>query len=982
MNDQSYLALQAEYNRLLEQTKQLEQELCKANQHLQQARSENESLRATERALRQSLTDLQQSEALYRRLAENAHDLIYRIQLHPTHQFDYVSPSATSLIGYTPEEHYADPDLGFKLIHPDDVALLQDSDNLSFEKGKPLLLRWISKHGEIVWVEQRNVLVFDDEGTLVAIEGIARDVTERVCLEQELRASEEAYRVLVHHLLQGLVIMQDGRNVFANPAVERITGYTADEMLMMSSADLFAIIHPDDRQLLQQRFQERVKRQSPPSHYKFRIIRKDGQMRWLETYNTLVEYRGRPAVQMTYIDITDYVETEAALRQSEERFKLAIESADLGLWDWYVQTGAVYFNEQWATMIGYTLDEIVPHVSSWEKLVHPDDMPHVQDALQRHLAGEISVYVTEHRLRTRDGRWKWIQDYGKVVERDGAGNPLRVSGTHRDIDAQKNYEAELLSARCAAEAATTAKAEFLANMSHEIRTPMNAVIGMTNLLLDTTLTQEQEDYVDTIRISSDALLSLINDILDFSKIEAGYLDIDHHPFNLRTCIEEVLELLVPRADEKGLELAYWLEDGTPEDVVGDVTRVRQVLVNLVGNAVKFTKEGEVVVTVSGQGVGESQPDLIDVQIHVRDTGIGIPSEQQERLFQSFSQLDASTTRKYGGTGLGLAISKRLVELMGGTMWLESNVGAGSTFSVTLPLEVGKPARHPSPGYVPDLAPDLLQGRRILIVDDNKTNRQILTHYAAQWGMVSSVAPSAPIALEWVQQGERFNLAILDMQMPEMDGIALARAIRAVEGDTAPPMPIILYTSVLMGRSVDHVDGTNIVVCLVKPVRPGVLYETLASILHGTMRTGRRPRIARLDAQLAQRHPLRILLAEDNIINQKVALRLLEKMGYRADVAANGSEVLEALRQRSYDVVLMDVQMPEMDGVEATQRIRSRWLPEQQPYIIAMTAHTMAGDRQVCLDAGMNDYVGKPISLDELVAKLLQAPTSQGQRSSR
>jgi PAS domain S-box-containing protein len=977
MSDQSYAAVQAENAHLREKIRQLEHtletrtaQLDETNQHLQDALEVHAALRTTVGKLQQSLDELQQSEGLYRRLAENAHDLIYRIRLHPTRGFDYVSPSSTALVGYTPEEHYADPDLGFKLIHPQDVAILQSADNLASPDGTPLLLRWIHKNGTIVWVEQRNVLIFDDEGTLVAIEGIARNVTERIRLEHELRASEEAYRVLVNHSLQGLVIMQERRIVFVNPAVSRITNYSCDELLAMSPEELAAIIHPDDCEMLHQRLYERLEHKSPPSHYKFRLIRKDGKVRWLETFNTLIEYRGKPAVQMTYIDITDYIQAEDALRQSKERFELALESADLGLWDWNVETGEVFFNQRWAEMLGYTLDEIVPHVSSWEHLVHPDDIPDVMKVLNRHLSGETPVYITEHRMRTRSGEWKWIQDYGKIVERDSAGKPLRMSGTHRDIDAQKIYEAELLAARKVAEAATTAKAEFLANMSHEIRTPMNAVIGMTSLLLDTTLTQEQEEYVNTIRLSSDALLTLINDILDFSKIEAGYLEIDRHPFNLRTCIEEVLELLVPKADEKGLELAYWIDENTPEDLIGDITRVRQVLVNLVNNGVKFTEKGEVVVTVGGQAL---ESEWYELHISVRDTGIGIPFDRRDRLFQSFSQVDTSTTREYGGTGLGLAISNRLVEMMGGILWVESEVGVGSSFFVKLPMETCEPAEPPA--QMPD--PDILQGRRILIVDDNETNRQILTHYVAQWGMHAAVAPSAHIALEWFHRGERFDIAILDMHMPGMNGITLATEIRKLEDEHEheQPMHIVLYTSVLMGRSISSMNKADIASFLVKPVRPGVLYETLASTLQGSKLSGRRARPTRIDAHLAKRHPLRILLAEDNIVNQKVALRLLEKMGYRADVAANGHEVLDALRQRFYDVVLMDVQMPEMDGIEATHRIRKRWPAEQQPHIIAMTAHTMEGDRQWCIDAGMNDYVGKPIHVQELIEKLMDAPSA-------
>ena len=562
----------------------------------------------------------------------------------------------------------------------------------------------------------------------------------------------------------------------------------------------------------------------------------------------------------------------------------------------------------------------------------------------------------------------------------GASDDLRLADPSRDEIGRMSRSFDTMAdqgvkARDAALASSRAKTEFLANMSHEIRTPMNGVIGMTSILLDTSLDGAQRDCVETIRRSGEHLLVVINDILDFSKIESGRLDLERHPFEVQSCVEECLDLVAPSAARKSIELVCWVDTGVPRLIVGDVTRVRQVLTNLLSNAVKFTAKGEVVVTVdcAPRNAGEAEGE-VDVAFHVRDTGIGIPADRQDRLFQSFSQIDASTTRRFGGTGLGLAISKRLVELMGGAMSVRSEEGRGSTFSFSIragvPAEGSLPPRH---------APRLLAGRRALIVDDNETNRKFLAMLAATWGLHTRLAADATEALRCLDGGETFDFAILDMQMPGMDGASLAVAIK--QRTWLAHLPLVLATS--MGTSHLSTEQRGLFTAVLnKPLRSSVLYDAIA-ILYAKpdpdRTTGAAIRATAGEA-LGARHPLRVLVAEDNSVNQKVAVKLLQRSGYRADVVANGKEALEAVHRQSYDVVFMDVQMPEMDGLTATRQMRGSIPRDQAPWIVAMTANALEGDREICLAAGMDDYLPKPVRSEELERALLACAAARGARA--
>ncbi|RSS83581.1 response regulator [Streptomyces sp. WAC06614] len=569
-------------------------------------------------------------------------------------------------------------------------------------------------------------------------------------------------------------------------------------------------------------------------------------------------------------------------------------------------------------------------------------------------------------LGLRTATWLPIQTHGEAIgvleflSRDTEQPADEILHMIADIGTQIGWVAErvragrgLERARDLAESASQAKSAFLASMSHEIRTPMNAVIGMTELLLDTDLTDDQRTFAQTIAKSGDSLLVIIEDILDFSKIEAGKLELEQREFDLRECLESACETLARRAEEKGLELACVIDPGTPEAIVGDEVRLRQIIINLLGNALKFTDAGEVVLTAA--------PSDGCLHFTVRDTGIGIPPDRMDKLFRSFSQVDQSTTRRYGGTGLGLAISNRLAGLMGGRMWAESVEGVGSTFHCTIRAE----AVTSRTVRVPAGVNDGLRGKRLLAVDDNATNRMILTRQAESWGMIVRTTGSPAEALKWIAGADPFDIGILDFQMPKMDGVELALHIRRHRDEGS--LPLVLLTSVSGAK---EADAQHFVSCLSKPIRASQLYNTLLAAL---IRRDAETAPSSLSSSAAEEpekptDDLHVLLAEDNMVNQQLALRMLEKIGYAADVADNGLKVLECMQRHRYDVVFMDVHMPEMDGLEASRRIHREYGGDR-PYIIAMTANAMKGDRELCIAAGMDDYLSKPVRLNDLRSAL-------------
>jgi PAS domain S-box-containing protein len=666
-------------------------------------------------------------------------------------------------------------------------------------------------------------------------------------------------------------------------------------------------------------------------------------------------------------DITERKQAEEKLKQSEQQLAEAQRLAHIGSWNWDLTTDALMWSVELYRILGVEPQEFDVSQSAFiEQLVHPDDRDVINNAAANAITakGQFDIH---YRVIRPDGEQRIVHSTGNVCF-DGQGNAVRMFGTAQDVTERKQIETELKEARDVALESARLKSEFLANMSHEIRTPMNGVIGMTGLLLDTELSIEQRDFAETIQSSGDSLLTIINDILDFSKIEAGKLQFETLDFDLNNAIESTVELLAERAHEKRVELASLVYSDLPTALRGDPGRLRQVLTNLIGNALKFTEFGEVVVRATKESESD---DSVVVRFTISDTGIGIPEALQRKLFHAFTQADGSTTRKYGGTGLGLAISKQLVELMGGQIGVNSQPGKGSTFWFT-----GRFGKQLTPALELQTEVAGLENLRALIVDDNATNRKILSHQFDSWGMIYEAADSGMKALELLRaaaaQGSPFDLAVLDLMMPEMDGLELARTIKG-DPDLAA-MHLVLLTSYGQRGDTTIALEAGVAAYLTKPVRQSQLFNCLANVINQPMVLGEQSRPSVSTAGLAmscipeERIDMSdklILLAEDNIVNQKVAVRQLLKLGYRADAVANGREALEALTRIRYDLVLMDCQMPEMDGYEATAEIRLREGASMHIPIVAMTANALQGDREKCIAAGMDDYVSKPVRSEEL-----------------
>jgi PAS domain S-box-containing protein len=688
---------------------------------------------------------------------------------------------------------------------------------------------------------------------------------------------------------------------------------------------------------------------------------------------------------------------------SDLRFRALAENSHdfICVWDLSSRTWVYYNRPQF---LGYPTPELLHHPTFLQHL-HPDDYSRVKERWLS-LAEDSHTEQFEYRLCNAKGEWEWLHARERVLALDDDGNPAQILVSLHVVTGSKNQDETFRLAKEDADAAARSKSEFLANMSHEIRTPMNGVVAMTSLLQTTELSEEQRFYVNTISHSSNTLLTIINDILDLSKAESGRLGIERLPLDLWRLVEEVLDLLAPKAAEKDLELLYRIERSVPVMVLGDAARLRQVLINLVSNAIKFTAQGEVTLLVGAKARNE-QDNGQEIELHfaIRDTGIGIAPDHLLQLFQPFSQADASNTRTYGGTGLGLAISKRLCELMGGRIWVESEQYVGSTFHFTLVTSLVASSIETAESHGINDAHPALERRAALIVDDNPAVRQNLQQLICEWGMVATSAASGVEALALVRDRGRFDIVVIDMQMPGMSGLVLAKELRKLVANLpivmtsalGMPMyaagddrhlydlPVVMPPAAGGNDPREAVRQLGVTSIIFKPVKVSVLRAVLLAQFDTTPsgseadQADAPPKASEsLNPNLGHHNPLHILLAEDNLTNQKVALRMLKRLGYEADVANNGLEAVQALRQQRYDVVLMDVQMPEMDGLEATRQIRTQLAASDQPYIIAMTAAAMQLDREKCLDAGMDDFLAKPARLEDLAEALIRyLPLSAG-----
>ncbi len=788
--------------------------------------------------------------------------------------------------------------------------------------------------------------------------------------DAERFANFSALDMLLEHLpamVYGL--NADGRFCLWNRECERVLGYAKEVILGRTRPELFEWMYPDPAY--------RTWLTATIAGHRYRDLETtplaaDGTQRIIlwSNFSADIQIPGL-TVWGVGIDITERKRSEEALRQANARLDLAVRGSNVGLWENDMPNGdylagkvhCINIMEQ----LGFPAPEPTTTYTNVATAYHPDDRDRVHEALRAYFAGETSEYQVEFQALHRDGTYRWLLSRGIAI-RDANGKPIRFAGTRTDITDLKRIEGELRQAKEAAEAASRAKSEFLANVSHEIRTPMNAILGMTDLALDTELTDEQRNYLAIVNSSANSLLSVINDLLDFAKIEAGKLELDPAEFSLRGVMNETMRALALRAHSKGLELVCHCDQDVPDALIGDAGRLRQVLLNLVGNAIKFTEQGEVVVRVQCLLLA----DDVHLQFEVKDTGIGIPADKQESIFQAFEQGDNSTTRRYGGTGLGLSIASRLAALMGGAISLESEPDQGSTFRFTARFGLSPDPSMATAGCVIDL-----RGLRVLIVDDNATNRLILQEWMRGWQTEPTAVGDGLTALNllWraVAQGHPFGLVLLDGRMPGVDGPALAAEIS--QSPQLSGCPIILLTSEDRPGRLARPREAGIAAVLRKPLQQKELIETVHQVLSRSPRE--LPEESLLPAaaengpgKVSSMRPLRILVAEDNALNQQVVQHLLERCGHAVRMAGDGRETVKALEQGDFDLLLLDVHMPELDGFRVIETLRQgergsgRHLP-----VIALTARSMKGDRERCLQAGMDDYLAKPIRRSELFAAI-------------
>ena len=776
--------------------------------------------------------------------------------------------------------------------------------------------------------------------------------------EKALLDARAAYQSLADHLpLSFLIKDLQGRRIFANRhyceehgvPLSQVLGKTDSELFPAELARKFAA---DDQRVIE-------------TGQELRDIEElsglDGSRRIIDRWKSPIRDGDGTiiGVQVLFWDVTENVTARQALRTSEAHYQSLVESLPLSVFRKDAGYRLVFGNKGFCETIGMPLDKFY---GKTDFELFPKDLAekYRRDDVQIAKTGQAIEAIEE--IIHPNGRRIFIQTL-KAAVRDADGHVIGIQGMFWDVTDRQRAEEALRRAKEAADAASKAKSDFLANMSHEIRTPMNAVIGMTELLLDTKLTPAQREYLAIVQESGEALLTLINDVLDFSKIEAGKFDLDPSVFDLRETLGDTMKSLAVRAARQGLELAFEVDSNVPVMLEGDYARLRQIVINLVGNSIKFTPKGEVVLTVR---CDSREGQSIVLHFSVKDTGIGIPADKRDVIFEEFRQVDSSTTRTYGGTGLGLAISSRLVNLMGGRIWVESEMGHGSTFHFTTRMVVRDDVARP-----PRQQTEFLADTLVLVVDDNATNRRILSEMLTNWGMRPVLAANAHEGLQRLREAhtrqEPFRLILSDVNMPDVSGFTFAEWVRSESASAETP--IIMLTSSGREGDVERRDQLRIAARLMKPIKQSELFDAIVTTL-GVAMMQAAPLTSGSTEPAWHIRPLEILLAEDNLANQKLAIGVLAKHGHHVTVAGNGRAAVDAWQSQTFDLILMDVQMPELDGFEATQLIRQLEQPLGRHIpIIAMTAHAMKGDRERCLESGMDEYLSKPIRSKQIAEKL-------------
>jgi PAS domain S-box-containing protein len=911
-------------------------------------------LRRNIRTLKKTLTEknrveqeLRNSQQEYKHIIDSANELIYRTDEDGFIAF--FNPTATRLLKYDQNElighHYRE------LVHPSYRKSVEKYYGVQFLKRIPVTSHEVpalAKDGSIVWLGQNVYLLFQNE-KIIGFSVVARDITEKKRIDERVAESERKLLTIINTVNEGITLSDESGffEVF-NPRMEELTGYSLNEAndnpdfnrLLSSTEDEY-------RRMLSNQKELSIANRGHESEITIRS--KSGEKKILLMSSSLVKYNDRKMILSVYRDITEHKKAEQAIRSSAERFRIFFENNP-------IPTGVVDLesyqflevNNAAINHYGYSREEFL--AMNIMDLSSPEDVESLQEALKTIKTRESNTAERKHCLK--DGTVIDVHLSWHNLDFDDHDAMLIVA---QDITESKRANEELRQTKEAAEIANKAKNEFLANMSHEIRTPMNGIIGTISLLADTQLTAEQQEYAETIRLSGDALLNVINDILDFSKIVSNEIELEEHPFRIETCIEEIFDLFAIQADQKNIDLVYWIDEKIPQVVVVDATRLRQVLVNLVSNAIKFTEHGEIYIEVSKASVKDGKIELL---FSVQDTGIGIPSDQIHKLFRPFSQIDSSSTRKYGGSGLGLAICAGAVALLDGHIWVESKSTEGSTFRFTINV-----SEHIKDSREQNLCPSLInKTKKVLIIDDNKMCRQIIENLLLEWGFIAHSVATIEEALSFIKNNQSIDIVIAEQTPTDYSGVRLKEEIRKANGKSD-----IAFIILALRAKRDQIVRTNdeILHVVLKPVRHRVLYNTLAALVKQSTDVPLSSTIGVSTEKRAVLPPMNILIVEDNIINQKLIVRVLKIIGEEVDIANNGLQALDAALKKKYDIILMDIQMPEMDGYEATRRIRTDVAKTNQPIIIAMTANALQGDREKCMEAGMNDYLSKPIQIDEV-----------------